>query len=264
MIKKFTLYFFIGILIFLPAVFSWAASGNQPTLITPLSAFEKSFKNLIKKASIEKQFYGNQIEKLYLYGWSKRGLIAYGIDTIGDCDIYDRIVVKDLVTDVELFSCDGSCNVESDGILNQEGDRIAFPSFYESWDFNWPTVSSYFKKEGIRFYKKSKLRQFPLNLKDDRINVRVKTAVEKETLEIKGVELVVESKKRGQKTVHAETFDADSSFGFPIIIKVLGYVRSPYERRIGIVLARQFLQEDGKVSTYLDIYGAALTAGYVK
>lgn len=254
----------MGIFSLLPTLFLMAASGTNPTLITPLSEFEKSFKNLIKKAPLEEQFYGNQIEKIYLYGWSKEGLLAYGIDTIGECDIYDRIVVKDLVTDLEVFSCDGSCSEENDRILNKEGKPIEFPSFKESWQYNWPTVSTYFSEKGIRYDKKSELRQFPVKFRNDLIDVHVAAEINKDTLEITGMKLIVESKKRGRKIVHAEMFSADSNLGFPIIIKVLGYVRSPYERRLGIVLARQFLQKDGKVSTYLDIYGAGLTAGYSK
>lgn len=262
MIKKLKLFGFIGVFFLLPGIYSVAASDVSPTLITPLSEFERSFKDLIKKASLEQQFYGNGIEKIYLYGWSKNGLLAYGIDTIGECDIYDRIIVKDLVTDLELYSCDGSCNGESDKILNEEGRWIEFPSFKESWRYNWSTISAYFSEKGIRYDKKSKLRQFPIKFRNDRIDAQITTVIKKDTLEIKGMKLIVESKKKGRKVVHSETFDADSNLGFPIIIKVLGYVRSPYENRIGIVLAQQFWQMDGTVKTYLQIYGAGLSAGY--
>lgn len=264
MFEKLKLFCLVGVFSLLPPIFAVAASDIYPTLITPLSEFEKSFKNLIKKVALEKQFYGNSIEKIYLYGWSRKGLLAYGIDTIGECDIYDRIVITDLITDSEVYSCDGSCNKENDRILNKEGEVIEFPSFNESWQHNWPTVSSYFSKKGIRYNKKSKLRQFPIKIRNDLIDIHVATVTKNNSWQIEGMELIAKSKKKGQKVVHSETFDANSNLGFPLNVHVLGYVRSPYERRIGIVLAEQFWQMDGTVGTYLKIYGAALTAGFSK
>lgn len=78
---------------------------------------------------------------------------------------------------------------------------------------------------------------------------------------ISSVSLKIESKNRGEKSLYKYVHSGESK-SILIDFYVLGYFKSPWENRLAIVFAEDFLNENGVDSIQLKFSGAHMTIGY--
>jgi hypothetical protein len=108
------------------------------------------------------------------------------------------------------------------------------------------------------------LLSFPATYEGDQLTADLKT---KETSgeQIYGVisnaVLQLNSRRKGRKTVFEQTYKADE--GSPLDMKVLGYLKSPFEPRVAVVLAEVWRGYEGPPhTTHLNVVGSSLDTGF--
>ena len=181
----------------------------------------------------ESQFYP---ERLYPIGWSKSGVFAYIKESLQDAAgfVEYAFVLQDMVSDSIVWS----------HVVQLDGD------YYENysertgikvvWAQNAELFSRELRKHGISQEAKFELFSFPIRTRDDSIDVRLEHIPEEiedpesysgRLLIPTEVRMKVHSQRLGEKQAYYSTF------GFDVAVSVEGYLKSPFEERIAVILS---------------------------
>jgi hypothetical protein len=176
------------------------------------------------------------VENFYPIGWSKDGKFAYYAEPVDEaCGCYfAKLRILDLKTDKVLWSFD----YEGDG--SGEARKSAKPySFDTLWRANRKLFSDKLREHAIEPQGRAALLSFPIHHKGDRLTADLKlkekeNATEEERLYgvVSRSTLQFYSRRSGKKTI------LDSSYPEwrPLHVGILGYVKSPFEPRVAVIL----------------------------
>jgi hypothetical protein len=197
-------------------------------------------------------------ENFFPIGWSKDGKFAYYTEP-GDeaCGCYfGQLIILDTVNDKELWS------FKYDGLDDQDNPK--YRAITDLWRKNRKLFSDKLNQYGIIPQARFGLLTFPLNHAGDQLkaDLKIEENKDEETRyynKIKKATLQISSRRGGAKTVHEESYP---EYG-PLDIEVLGYLKSPYEQRIAIILLEvQRGYEGPPHTTHVNIVGSSLTTGF--
>jgi hypothetical protein len=210
-------------------------------------------------------FYGSSFpqealitENFFPIGWSKDGKFAYYAEP-GDeaCGCYfGELFILDTVNDKELWS------FKYNGLDDQ--DKPKYRAITDLWRKNRKLFSNKLNQYGIIPQGRFSLLRFPINSASDQLRADLKIEENKDEETriysiVKKATLHISSRRGGKKIVHEETYP---EYG-PLDIKVLGYLKSPYEQRVAIiVLEVQRGYEGPPHTTHVNVFGSSLTTGF--
>lgn len=201
------------------------------------------------------------VEKLYPVGWSKDGKLAYYLEP-GDeaCGCYfARLAIKDLKSDAVLWQFDYDSSELQDRLKKRTPESL--PSL---WRYKRELFSSKLREHGIIPQRRFAFLLFPANYMGDQLTADLKTTETQGDRDygiINGAVLQLASKQRGRKTIFEQTSKPDEAL--PLDMKVLGYLRSPFEPRIAVILIEVLRGYEGPPHvTHFDIVGASLDGGF--
>lgn len=213
------------------------------------------------------QYYGRSfpqealiIENFFPIGWSKDGKFAYYIEP-GDeaCGCYfAKLFITDLVNDKVLWS------FEYDGQEEVDPDKPKYRAIADLWRKNRKAFSEKLNQYGIIPQRPFALLSFPINHAGDQLRTNLK--IEEETDEekrlysgVKKATLEINSRRGGTKSVYQT---ANAEYG-PLDVKVLGYLKSPYQPRVAVIMIEVWRGYEGPPHvTNVKIAGASLTTGF--
>lgn len=244
-----------------------AAFYNKPVELNLDRSIRKSFSRYLRGEASD--FYRRRpfdqlvSESLYPIGWSRDGNFAYYVEPVDEaCGCYfAELFILDLKTDKILWSFD----YNSEG--NDEAKREGKPHDFETlWKANQQLFSDKLREHAIEPQTRSSLFSFPSNLKGELLTATLRTTEKKGLTDdqrhygiIGNATLQLNSTRRGKKTI----LDHAYSESLPLKVGLLGYVRSPFEARIAVVLMKVMRGWEGPPHTgRLQIVGASLTDGF--
>jgi hypothetical protein len=204
-------------------------------------------------------------ENFYPIGWSKDGNFAYYVEPFDEaCGCYfAKLFILDLKSDKVLWAFEHQGeDFESD---KKEGKPYSFATM---WRANGKLFSGKLKEYGIEPQGRTTLLSFPASYKGDALTVDLK-AKERDGLteedRIYGVvgslNLQLLSKRNGKKTILDYTYKKDD--GLPLDVGTVGYLKSPFEPRIAIIMMEIYRGYEGPPNTgTVKIAGAHLETGF--
>jgi hypothetical protein len=164
----------------------------------------------------------------------------------------------DTVSDKVLWS------FEYSGLDEENPDKPKYKAITDLWAKNRKLFSDKLSQYGIVALARPALLAFPINHAGDQLGTDLK--IEEETDQekrnysaVKKATLRLTSRRSGAKTVYEEAYP---EYG-PLGVRVLGYLKSPYEPRVAVVLAEAWRGYEGPPHvTHVGVVGASLTAGF--
>jgi hypothetical protein len=204
-------------------------------------------------------------ENFYPIGWSKNGNFAYYAEPVDEaCGCYfAKLFILDLKTDKVLWK------FEHQGDSMEEDRKAGKPySFATLWRANQKLFSDKLREHGIEPQWRTALLAFPATHQGDRLTAAFK-AEERAGLdedarlygEIGHLDLKLNSRRSGSKTVLDYTYKQGDAL--PLDVGLLGYIKSPYEPRIAVVLMEIYRGWEGPPHTgTVMIAGAHLETGF--
>jgi hypothetical protein len=241
---------------------STGASFTQPSKLGLDRLIRRRFSDYYIKRD-----YGWEVlitEGFYPIGWSKDGKFAYYTEP-GDeaCGCYfAKLVILDLVSDKVLWSFDyDSSDAEGTGRKNPPTTINAL------WRENRKLFSSKLNEYEIKPQGRFSFLLFPINRGSDQLRADLKI---KENKEEDGIAygvvaqgtLQLTSRLSGKKIVFDHNYIKPDEM-LPLDLKVLGYVKSPFEERIAVVLIEIYRGYEGPPhTTHIKIAGASLSSGF--
>lgn len=204
------------------------------------------------------------IEEFYPIGWSKDGKFAYYLEPPDEaCGCYfGQLVILDLVNDKVLWSFDYN------GLDHQgEEEKNAPKSINDLWRTNQKLFSDKLREHNIVPQGRFAFLLFPINYNGDQLkpDLKIKENKNEETSYYSHVlqaELQLLSKRNGKKTVFENTYGTDQE-ATPLDLKVLGYLKSPFEPRIAVMMIEVHRGYEGPPHpTHVKIVGSSLASGF--
>jgi hypothetical protein len=241
---------------------SRGASFTQPAKLRLDGLIRRRFSDYYIKRD-----YGWEVlitEGFYPIGWSKDGKFAYYTEP-GDeaCGCYfAKLVIVDLVSDKALWSFDyDSSRVEDEGRKNPPTTINAL------WRENRKLFSDKLNEFQIKPQGRFSFLLFPINRAGDQLRADLKIKENKEEdgraygVVAQGT-LQLTSRRNGEKIVFDHNYIKPDE-ALPLDLKVLGYVKSPFEERIALVLIEIYRGYEGPPHTaQIKIAGASLSSGF--
>jgi hypothetical protein len=223
--------------------------------VSPVNAQEKprtvaTFKNPIEvKLRLNRRDYNRDsiggdflIDKFYPIGWSKDGKFAYYLEPVDEaCGCYfGKLVIVDLKNDAVLWQFD----------YTSEDDEERGPKKPESlaalWTANRKLFSSKLNENNIEPQRPVRVLPFPINYKTERVapvlSVERKPMSEADRIygDVARARVQLTSRK-GKKTV----LDQEYSEAKPLYVGIVGYLKSPLEPRVAIILVEIYRGYEG-------------------
>lgn len=204
------------------------------------------------------------IEEFFPIGWSKDGKFAYYVEPPDEaCGCYfGQLFILDLKSDKVLWS------FEYNGLDEVDPDRKGAPkSINDLWRTNRKLFSDKLREHKIVPQGQFAFLSFPVNYKGDQLSpeLKIKENKNEETSYYSGVlqaQLQLVSKRNGRKTVFENTYGKPED-ATPLDLKVLGYVKSPFEPRIAVMLIEVWRGYEGPPhTTRIKIVGSSLEGGF--
>lgn len=202
-------------------------------------------------------------ESFYPIGWSKNGNFAYYVEPVDEaCNCYfARLDILDLKTDKVLWSFDYDSE-----FIDEEMKSQRPWSFDTLWKANQKLFSDKLREHGIEPQRRFRLLSFPVNYKGNALTADLRTREKPNLTEedrwygtINKATLRLGSKRGGAKTV----LDKSYPEGMPLYVGVVGYVQSPFEPRIAVILMEIYRGYEGPPHTgHVKIAGASLETGF--
>jgi hypothetical protein len=131
------------------------------------------------------------------------------------------------------------------------------------WRYKRDLFNSKLREHDIKAQGQFALLLFPMNYDGDQLTIDLKT---KETAEdqsygiISNAVLQLTSKRKGKKTIFEKAYKTDE---MPLDLKVLGYLKSPFEPRVAVVLIDVWRGYEGPPHvTHMTVIGSSLDAGF--
>ncbi len=240
------------------------AQNNQHTTALYPQPAEVRLQRLIRGRFAS--FYGKRpgeeliIERFYPIGWSKDGKLAYYLEP-GDeaCGCYyAKLVIKDLKTDKVLWQFDNDSSDLQDTLKKRTPESLS-----ALWRYKRDLFNSKLREYDIKAQGQFALLLFPINYDGDQLTADLKT---KETAEdqsygiISNAVLHLTSKRKGKKTIFEKIYKADE---MPLDLKVLGYLKSPFEPRAAVILIDVWRGYEGPPHvTHTTVIGSSLEDGF--
>ena len=202
-------------------------------------------------------------ESFYPIGWSKEGKFGYYVEPVDEaCGCYfAKLFILDLKTDKVLWQF----NYESESL--EEEKKAGRPySLNTLWQANRKLFSDKLRENDIAPQERFNLLEFPINHKGDLLTAHLETK-EKEDAGaearlygiVNSVTLQLSSKRNGKKTI----LDQPYLEVLPLYVGVVGYVKSPFEPRIAVILMEIHRGYEGPPHVgEVKIVGASLEAGF--
>jgi hypothetical protein len=232
---------------------------NRPVELKLQAAAGRTF------GSYHKQYPGQAFytENFYPIGWSKDGNFAYYIEPFDEaCGCYfAKLLIVDLKTDKVLWK------FEHEGDSLEEDKAAGKPySLATLWRANRKLFSQKLREHRIEAQGPNRLLSFPATYAGDVVTADFKTK-EREGLGDQGIygvvgniNLQLNSKRNGKKTVLDYTYTEE---GIPLYVGLLGYVKSPFEPRIAVIMIEIIRGYEGPPNVGLiNIAGAHLATGF--
>jgi hypothetical protein len=197
-------------------------------------------------------------ENFFPVGWSKDGKLAYYTEP-GDeaCGCYfGSLTILDTVNDKVLWS------FEYNGLDDQDNPK--YKAITDLWRKNRKLFSGKLNQYGIIPQGRFNLLKFPINNAGDQLRADLKIEETKDEEAriygtIKKATLQISSRGGGTKTVHEQSYP---EYG-PLDMKVLGYLKSPYEQRVAIIMLEVWRGYEGPPhTTHVKVAGSSLTTGF--
>jgi hypothetical protein len=203
-------------------------------------------------------------DTFYPIGWSKNGNFAYYTEPVDEaCGCYfAKLFILDLKTDKVLWK------FEHNGDSTEEDMKAGKPySFITMWRANQKLFSGKLKEYGIEPLGRTTLLSFPATYEGDRLTADFKTRNKEglgEDARIYGVvgylTLQINSQRNGKKTVLDYTYTDEA---IPLYVGMVGYVKSPFEPRVAVILMEIYRGWEGPPNTgTVKIVGADLVSGF--
>jgi hypothetical protein len=262
MIKRMLISISLTIIVLTIASFPVTAQNNTPGRLFSQPVELRAVRSLRR---IFPDYYGQSFhgevlitENFFPVGWSKDGKLAYYTEP-GDeaCGCYfGSLTILDTVNDKVLWS------FEYNGLDDQ--DKPKYRAITDLWRKNRRLFSDKLNQYGIIPQGRFSLLRFPINNEGDQLRADLKT---EETNDqeariygtIKKATLQISSRRGGTKIVHEQSYP---EYG-PLDIKVLGYLKSPYQQRVATILLEvQRGYEGPPHTTHVKVVGASLTTGF--
>jgi hypothetical protein len=256
----------IGALLLLGSLPALAGNNQGDALYRPPA--EVRLQGLIRRRLAS--FYGSRpgqeliVERFYPIGWSKDGKLAYYVEP-GDeaCGCYfAKLVIKDLKSDKVLWQFDYDSSDLQDTMKNRTPESLA-----ALWRYKRELFNSKLKEHNIIAQARFALSPFPAAYEGDQLTADLKTkeATREEQDQslgvIKSASLQLSSKRKGRKTIFEQTYKVDESL--PLDMKVLGYLKSPCEPRVAVVMVEVWRGYEGPPhTTHTTIVGSTLDTGF--
>jgi hypothetical protein len=215
-------------------------------------------------------FYGGRpgqeliVERFYPIGWSRDGKLAYYVEP-GDeaCGCYfAKLIIKDLKSDKVLWQFDYDSSDLQDTMKNRTPESLA-----ALWRYKRDLFNSKLREHNIVAPARFALSMFPAIYEGDQLTADLKTkeATREEQEQslgvIKSALLQLSSKRKGRKTIFEQTYKTDESL--PLDMKVLGYLKSPFEPRVAVVMAEVWRGYEGPPhTTHTTVVGSTLDTGF--
>ena len=203
------------------------------------------------------------IEGFYPIGWSKDGKFAYYLEPVDEaCHCYfAKLFIVDLKTDKVLWSFD--YNSEFIEEAKKEGRPYTLDGL---WRVHQTLFSEKLRAHDIQPQGRFTLLSFPIKHKRDLLTASLRTRekpglTEEERLYgiIDNATLQLSSRQHGRKTV----LDYAYTKARPLYVGSVGYIKSPHEPRIAIVLLEVLRGYEGPPHTArVRIIGADLDKGF--
>jgi len=203
-------------------------------------------------------------EGFYPIGWSKDGKFAYYSEP-GDeaCGCYfAKLVILDLVSDKTLWSFDYDSS-DAEG----KGRKHPPTTINALWREKRKLFNGKLSEYGIVAQRSFNLRLFPINQAGDQLTteLKIKENKDEETRPygiVNQATLQLISKRNGKKIILDKTYGKETD-PEPLEMKVLGYLKSPFEPRIAVMLIEiQRGYEGPPHTTQIKIVGSGLSSGF--
>ncbi|HEX8847486.1 MAG TPA: hypothetical protein VF791_22780 [Pyrinomonadaceae bacterium] len=236
----------------------------QPARVRLEGLIRRRFPSFYGKAFPQEQLI---IEEFYPIGWSKDGKFAYYTEP-GDeaCGCYfAHLVIIDLVSDKVMWSFDYDSSEAEDA-----GRKKPPVTIRALWRENQKLFSGKLRQYNIQPGVRFSVLRFPANHKGDqlRTELKIKENRNEETSPYGIVEqgtLQLISSRQGKKTVLEQNYvkQGEDFQILPLDLKVLGYLKSPFEPRAALMLIEVWRGYEGPPhTTRIKITGSSLTTGF--
>ena len=203
-------------------------------------------------------------EEFYPIGWSKDGKFAYYAEPADEaCGCYfGQLFILDLKSDKILWSYDYN------GLDYQGEETKNTPkSINDLWRKNRKLFSEKLREHNIVPQGRFAFLNFPINYQGDQLNadLKIKENKDEETIAYGVVAqgtLQLISRRNGKKIVFDHNYVKPDE-ALPLDLKVLGYVKSPFEERIAVVMIEIYRGYEGPPhTTHVKIVGSSLSGGF--
>jgi hypothetical protein len=237
---------------------AWPAYAQETTFKNPIEVKLRVNRRDYNRNSIGGSF---EVEKFYPVGWSKDGKFAYYIEPVDEaCDCYfGKLVILDLKNDAVVWQFDYTSED------NGEGESKKPKTLAALWAANRKLFSDKLNENKIEPQRVARVLPFPITYKTNRVTptLRVERKAMKEDDRIYGdvsrVKVELTSPRNGKKTVLDEKYPE----AMPLYIGMLGYLRSPLEPRVAIILVEIYRGYEGPPHVgNVKIVGAALDKNF--
>lgn len=240
---------------------------NKPVELNLERAIKRTFSSYLRRQASDyyRQRPFDQLapESLYAIGWSRDGKFAYYVEPVDEaCGCYfAQLFILDLKTDKVLWSFD--YNSEAIDEAKLEGKPYSLDTL---WNANRQLFGDKLTEHAIEPQARFSLLSFPASHKGQIITATLRT-IEKKGLGdderpygiIGKATLQLNSSRRGKKTI----LDHSYAKSLPLHVALLGYVKSPFEPRIAVVLMQVIRGWEGPPHTgRVQIVGASLENGF--
>jgi hypothetical protein len=219
------------------------AQEKATTVTTFSNPVELKLKVNRRDYNRKNNFGGNfAIENFYPVGWSKDGKFAYYTEPVDEaCDCYfGNLVIVDLKNDAIIWHFDYTSDEPEEGKKKPR-------SLGALWNANRQLFSTKLSENNIKPYRAVCVLPFPISYKTDRLTLALsferKPMSEEDRIygDISRVRVEVTSKQNGKKSV----FDHNYPEAKPLYIGMIGYLKSPLEPRVAIILVEIYRGYEG-------------------
>jgi len=236
---------------------TWPANSQETTFKNPVAVKLTVNRSDYNRNSIGGNF---EVENFYPVGWSKDGKFAYYVEPVDEaCGCYfGKLVIVDLKNDTVVWQFDYSS--EDDAENSKKPKTLA-----ALWTANRKLFSSKLNENKIEPQRIARVLPFPIIYKTDRVTTNL--SVERKTVskedriygDVARARVELTSRQNGKKTVLDEKY----SEAMPLYVGVLGYLKSPLEPRVAIILVEIYRGYEGPPNVgNITIAGASLDKNF--
>jgi len=229
------------IILSLIAVFlmAWPANSQETSFKNPVAVRLRVNRRDYNRNSIGGNF---EVENFYPVGWSKDGKFAYYLEPVDEaCGCYfGKLVIVDLKNDAVMWQFDYTS--EDDAENSKKPKTLA-----ALWAANRKLFSSKLNENKIEPQRTVRVLPFPIIYKTDRVtpilSVERKPVSKEDPIygNVARVRVELNSRQNGRKTVLDEKYPE----AMPLYVGMLGYLKSPLEPRVAIILVEIYRGYEG-------------------